>query len=156
MAPTDLRKAIDERVSATEFAAAPIPDAVIADLLLLTQRAPTAFNSQPYRGIILRTAADRARVAEAMIASNQQKVNGAPLVIAFAADLEPSKEVSRHQGLMKDAGTPQFAIDMVPGYLRGYAGEGTPAGLAWSYKQTTFAAATFIFAARALGLVTRP
>ncbi|TMW69314.1 hypothetical protein Poli38472_001470 [Pythium oligandrum] len=156
MASTDLRKVIEERVSVTEFAETPIPDAVVADLLRLTQRAPTAFNTQPYRGIILRTAEDRARVAESMIASNQVKVNGAPLVIAFAADLEPSKEVPRLQGLMKEGGAPQFVIDIVPGYLQGYSGEGTPAGLAWSYKQTSIAATTFIYAARALGLVTRP
>ncbi|TMW69313.1 hypothetical protein Poli38472_001469 [Pythium oligandrum] len=156
MTTSDLRQVIEERVSVVEFAKTPIPDTVLADLLRLTQRAPTSFNTQPYRAVILRTAEDRTRLSEAMLASNVAKVKGAPLVVAFVADLEPSKEIPRNQQLMRDAGIPEAYINVLPTFLKGFSGEGTPAGLAWSYKQTTFAAATFIFAARALGLVTRP
>ncbi len=58
---------------------------------------------------------------------------------------------------MRDAGTPEVVIDILPGYLKGFTGEGTPAGShSWAYKQTSIAAATFMYAAKAHGLVTRP
>jgi nitroreductase len=45
----------------------------------------------------------------------------------------------------------------MPGYLAGFSGENTPEGAkSWSYKQTSIAAATFIYAAAAKGLATCP
>lgn len=149
-------KLFTERGSIREYAKTPVPGEVVAELLRLTQRAPTAFNTQPYVAIILRSEDDRAHLAPAMLASNQAKVTSAPLVVVFAADLEPSKGVPRLQELMRAGGAPEGMVNFLPMYLNNFSGEGTDKGLGWSYKQTSIAAATFLYAAAAHGLATCP
>ncbi|KAJ0407584.1 hypothetical protein ATCC90586_006227 [Pythium insidiosum] len=154
---TELRSIISDRVSHREYSDKQVSDEVVADILRLTQRAPTAFNSQPYVAVVLREQEDKDRLAPAMLATNQTKVKGAPLVIAFAADLQPSKNVPRLQDMMREAGAPEGMVNYMPTYLDSFSGENTEAGsIAWSYKQTSIAAATFLYAARIHGLVTCP
>ncbi|TYZ69137.1 hypothetical protein PybrP1_002988 [[Pythium] brassicae (nom. inval.)] len=136
-----LRKAITSRGAVRAYAPTPVPDAVLAEVLRLTQRAPTGFNVQPYSVVVLRDQADREKIADAMLGPNSAKVKDAPVVVVFAADTRPSQRVPRIQRLLRDNGSPDAFVDRLPG-----------ATLAWAYKQTTFAAATFLYAAHASGL----
>ncbi|TMW69310.1 hypothetical protein Poli38472_001466 [Pythium oligandrum] len=173
-----LRQLLLSRASARGFSPEPVPDDVLANVVKMTQRAPSAFNTQPYACILVRDQADRDRLAGAMLASNGQKVKDAPVVAVFAADLEPSRRVPRLQKMMYDNGASPAEVNNLPLYLRMFAGEGHIADgirsvistvisplravpgavptIAWSFKQTTFAAATFLHAAESQGLVTRP
>lgn len=91
---------------------------------------------------------------------------------------EPSRRVPFIQQLMHNNNEPPSDINNLPHHLRLFAGEGHLGGaircaistvmspiqavpsnvptIAWSFKQTAFAAANFIYAAQAHGLVTCP
>ncbi|DAZ93595.1 TPA: hypothetical protein N0F65_011779 [Lagenidium giganteum] len=173
-----LRHVLAKRTSARGWASKPVPEHVLGDVLRLTLRAPSGFNMQPYACILVRTPEDRERIAVSMLAGNAARVKQAPVVAVFAADLEPSKRVPHIQQMMYKNDFPADAINNLPLYVRMFAGEGhlatgvrsvvstlmsplravpssTPT-IAWSYKQTAIAATTFMFAAQAHGLVTRP
>ena len=133
---------------------------------------------QPYAGVLLTKHEDRELLASAMLGSNVQKVKEAPLVMVFAADLEPSKRVPELQKLEYEAGASTEAIAKLPMHLRMFVNEGalgaavklalattvTPTQpipsyaptIAWAYKHTIFAASTFLLAAESYGIATCP
>ncbi|KAH7491526.1 hypothetical protein PRIC1_003062 [Phytophthora ramorum] len=173
-----LGAAIEERYACKAFLPDAVPDKTLKEILKLTLRAPTGFNTQPYACVLVREQKDREKLAEAMMDSNARKVTEAPVVAVFAADCEPSKRVLRLQKLAHDNGAPADFVGNMPHVVRLFSGEGVVAsGLraaiatavsplqpapsnvsteAWAFKQTTFAAATFLYAAQVHGLATCP
>ncbi|KUF95756.1 hypothetical protein AM588_10006840 [Phytophthora nicotianae] len=133
-----LGAAIRERYACKAFLPEPVPDETLREILKLTQ--------------------DRAALTTAMIDSNVRKVNEAPVVVVFAADCEPSKNVSRMQQLNRDNGAPDEFVNKIPALVELFSGEHNPevSTEAWAYKQATFAAATFLYAAQVHGLATCP
>lgn len=51
------------------------------------QRAPSSFNAQPYRMVVVRGEEAKQRLAGAMLGGNQAKVATAGATVVFAADL---------------------------------------------------------------------
>ncbi|EGZ13517.1 hypothetical protein PHYSODRAFT_316711 [Phytophthora sojae] len=145
-----LGAAISERFTCKSFLSDPVPDEMLREILKLTARAPTGFNTQPYVAIVLRSAEDRARLASAMLDSNVRKVNEASVSVVFAADCEPSKNVARLQQLNRDNGAHEAFVSKIPPVVEFFSGEHDPnmPTEAWVYKQTTFAATTFLYAAQ--------
>uniref|UniRef100_K3WSQ5 Nitroreductase domain-containing protein n=1 Tax=Globisporangium ultimum (strain ATCC 200006 / CBS 805.95 / DAOM BR144) TaxID=431595 RepID=K3WSQ5_GLOUD len=129
----------------------------------MMQRAPSGMNTQPYTCVVLRDQADRDNLANAMLDMNKRKVKEAPVVVVFAADLEPSRRVPLIQERkLGHSDTPE-EIEKIVNTLNKFSFEGadpqTPGyvpTIAWSYKQTILAAATFLYAAQAAGLSTCP
>ncbi|KAG4058382.1 hypothetical protein PC123_g6661 [Phytophthora cactorum] len=166
-----LGAAIRERYACKAFLPESIPDETLQEILKLTQRSPSGFNTQSWVCIVLRTTEDRAALANAMIDANVRKVNEAPVVVVFAADCEPSKNVPRMQQLNRDNGAPDDFVNRIPALVEMFSGEHDPkvsteawaykhdpkvSTEAWAYKQATFAAATFLYAAQVHGLATCP
>ncbi|KAE9331418.1 hypothetical protein PF008_g15446 [Phytophthora fragariae] len=173
-----LGAAIEERYACKAFLPDAVPDKTLQEILKLTLRAPTGFNTQPYACVLVREQKDREKLAEAMLDSNARKVKEAPVVAVFAADCEPSKRVPRLQKLAHDNGAPVDFVSNLPHFVRLFSGEGVvvrglraaiatavsplqpaPSNVsteAWAYKQATFAAATFLYAAQEYGLATCP
>lgn len=175
---TDVRAVIEERYACKAFLPTPVPKATLKEILRLTQRAPTSFNVQPYACILVREQKDRDKLADAMMATNARRVQEAPVVAVFAADLEPTKRVPRLQQLAHDNGASGDFVNNMPHVVRLFSGEGTVASVlraiistavsplrpapsnvsteAWAFKQTAFVAATFLYAAQMHGLATCP
>ncbi|KAG2763417.1 hypothetical protein Pcac1_g24917 [Phytophthora cactorum] len=153
-----LGAAIRERYACKAFLPESIPDETLQEILKLTQRSPSGFNTQSWVCIVLRTTEDRAALANAMIDANVRKVNEAPVVVVLAADCEPSKNVPRMQQLNRDNGAPDDFVNRIPALVEMFSGEHDPkvSTEAWAYKQATFAAATFLYAAQVHGLATCP
>ncbi|RLN46875.1 hypothetical protein BBJ29_002884 [Phytophthora kernoviae] len=173
-----LGAAIQDRYACKAFLPDPVPEQTLQEILKLTLRAPTGFNTQPYACVVVRKQADREKLAEAMMASNVRKVKEAPVVVVFAADCEPTKRVPRLQKLAADNGASTDLVNNLPHVVRLFSGEGVAAsGIraaiatavsplqpapsnvsteAWAFKQTTFAAATFLYAAQEHGVATCP
>ncbi|KAF1333234.1 Nitroreductase family, partial [Globisporangium splendens] len=166
-----LRKAISDRSTVRFFSADPVPDALLAEVLRLTQRAPSAMNMQPYACVVVRDQTGREKLAEAMLDTNGRKVKEAPVTVVFAADLrtlyglitEPSHRVPLIQEMKLGHGATAAEIEHMTHALSRFSGEGLTADstnspdeptYAWSYKQTIFAATTFLYAAQASGLST--
>jgi nitroreductase len=79
--------------------------------------------------------------------------------------LEPSKNVERVQKLKREHGVPAAKVVNMPRDVRLFSRHGLDADadaplsaptIAWAFKQTTFAAATLLFAAEELGLGSCP
>ncbi|CAH0481466.1 unnamed protein product [Peronospora belbahrii] len=149
---------IEERYACKSFLPDTVPDKTLQEILKLTLRAPTGFNTQPYACVLVREQKDRNQLAEAMMGSNVRKVKEAPIVAVFAADCEPSKRLPRLQQLAHDNGAPrrrcaQHAARAVSPLMPVPSNVSTEA---WAFKQTAFAAATFLYAAQVYGLATCP
>lgn len=77
-----------EAHTAYTFSDEPVGEEVIAAIHDLVKYAPTAVNSQPLRGVLVRPGAARERLVELMDAKNQPKTATAPLTAILAADLD--------------------------------------------------------------------
>lgn len=137
-------KLVNERYACKEFdATRPVSDDLLAKLIELTQRSPTSFNTQPWIAIVVRDPDAKAKLVSALAPGNQPKADSAPVNVVFAADTQPEK-------LLTDA-TPDFVKNALPLFM----GQCTTPE-AWAFKQTSFAASTFMLAATAHGLSTNP
>ena len=74
------------RRSVRKFTDKPLTDTQINELLALVGRAPSAFNVQPWRFVVVRDETVKRELQGA--AYNQPQVAGAPVVIAMYADME--------------------------------------------------------------------
>jgi hypothetical protein len=94
----------------------PIPSSLLATLLSLTQRAPSSFNIQPYRLILLQDPQLRDKIAtQAMLGANGGRVRTAPVTVVFAADLESSRLMPKVVDLFKKTGHfPEAFLKNIP------------------------------------------
>ena len=79
-----LEQLVRRRRATPHFAPDPVPVAVIETALRIAGEAPSGYNLQPWRFILVRDAAHRARLREA--AFDQPKVSEAPLVVVACAE----------------------------------------------------------------------
>jgi coenzyme F420-0:L-glutamate ligase/coenzyme F420-1:gamma-L-glutamate ligase len=119
-----LADVIPERRSIRRYQPAPIPDALIERLLAAACWAPSAHNRQPWRFAVLRDAAPKARLAQAMgarlaadrrrdgddptaiaadVARSHARISGAPAVVAACLTLadmdrypDPARAAAEH------------------------------------------------------------
>jgi 3-hydroxypropanoate dehydrogenase len=77
-----------EAHTAHAFTDEPVTDAQVAAVHELVKYGPTSLNSQPLRGVLVRSPAARERLVDAMAPGNQEKTRRAPLTVVLAADLD--------------------------------------------------------------------
>jgi len=177
---------VQNRYSNTHYARKSVCRTILNDLLRLTQRAPSSFNTQPFKLIVLQDPALRNKVAtHAMLGANGDRVRNAPVTVVFAADLESGRLMPRVVELFRQTGTfpegflkkvPFFATLFSTGYrfslLRWclYWGKRVAMNVVgvfkavprferpetWAAKNTMLAAMTFMLAASSHGLTTCP
>ncbi|CAD7925310.1 unnamed protein product [Amoebophrya sp. A120] len=107
-----------------------VPEALLVDILRTAQRAPSSFNTQPYKVILVRDAALKEAVAARAMSNekNADVVRKADTTAVFLADCEMMDEVPRVQQLFCDTtNAPEDYIrDALPraigGLSVGYAG----------------------------------
>lgn len=94
----------------------PIPSSLLTTLLSITQRAPSSFNIQPYRLILLQDPQLRDKIAtQAMLGANGGRVRTAPVTVVFAADLESSRLMPKVVDLFKKTGHfPEAFLKNIP------------------------------------------
>jgi len=83
--PLSVPEAIRVRRTTKKFKPDPIPEATLKELISLTLAAPSSFNLQPWRIVIVDEPAQRAALAKA--AWNQAQIATAPVTFVFAASL---------------------------------------------------------------------
>lgn len=100
-----LRGLVHGRRSARRFDAdAALPRSAVQAALELAQRAPSAFNLQPYRVVVVRDALARKQLAHCMVGGNIRRVGEAPATAVFLADLQPWRLIPRLVDLERSAG----------------------------------------------------
>ena len=133
----------------------PLDGALLARLLRLATHAPSGFNLQPWRFLVVRSEANRRKLRAC--AFNQPKVSEAPVLVVVLGYLYPEKT---HLGPVLDAmtalgaATPEQAAE-----LRGRASRAM-ARVAdrtlWATRSTMLAASTLLIAAESLGVASAP
>jgi len=147
------------------------------DVLRSTLRSPSSFNLQPSQIILVESQDAKDALSEhAMLGiGNQFRVKQASSVAVFLSDLEPTKRVNRIHQLEKDHRHPNYRASF-PLSTSFLIGEGHAANIikgiateflsavhpmpevepvqAWSYKNTSLLAQTFVYAAESHNLAT--
>jgi len=161
-----------------------ISDEILTQICEITQRAPTSFNSQPYKIILVRSMKAKELLAGAMLNdSNSARVTDSDVTAVFCADLEVVDNIPKIQQLYRDVGhAPEDYIEnIIPMGLKvqsmGFSGARayisrvmapillklvsffrlTPAynsPKTWAFRQLGFVTDHFVLAATAAGLGT--
>ncbi|HYW32333.1 MAG TPA: nitroreductase family protein [Gemmatimonas sp.] len=151
-AGTDTAMAARSRRSVRSYSGEPIDDETVTELLTLTGRAPSAFNLQPWRFVVVRSADTRAALGAA--AYGQKQITGAPVVIALYADME---DTLQHLGeVVHPDLTPEKRADTIAMLERTFGGMSVEARGVWANAQSNIALGYLLLLARAQGLDTSP
>ncbi len=152
---TDLltvRDAAEQRRSIRAFEPEPIPSEDLDEILRLTSLAPSAFNLQPWRFVIVETPEVKERLAEA--AFNQRQVRSAPAVIVLYTDMQDTLEhldEVLHPG--QDAAKRASSRESI---LRSFAKKSDAEREAWGAEQGNIALGYLLLTAEAHGYQTSP
>jgi nitroreductase len=145
-------KAAESRRSIRKYESTPVPREEILDLLRLAARAPSAFNVQPWRFVVV-TDDDLKRQLSAA-AYNQQQIINAPATIVMYSDMESALErmpESMHPGMpqeQRDAGVASFRAR--------FASQSVEEREGWGLGQANIALGYLLLLAEAKGLATSP
>uniref|UniRef100_A0A6S8CF35 Nitroreductase domain-containing protein n=1 Tax=Aplanochytrium stocchinoi TaxID=215587 RepID=A0A6S8CF35_9STRA len=156
-----------------------VPLETLEKILSLTQRAPSSFNLQPYKAVIVRDEIVKKRVAYCMTDNNIKKVLNASLTLVFASDLKPGQEIDKIMALEREHGLPEQVVKARKFGATVFVGSSNEAekvvkktlfstisqvtqmptinsSEGWAFKNTMTAAQTFILGCHAYGLATAP
>lgn len=149
-----LSEAIQERRATPSFDGKPIPDKDLKKIIEAGLSAPSGYNLQPWRFIVVRTLEQRRRLRAA--AFNQAKVEEASAVIVacgdkdgWRADLEEMIRMGRENGMTENYA--EGARANIPEYLGNHSNL-----TAWLNRHTMIALTTMMWMAEALGYDTAP
>ena len=129
---------------------------VMRSIIATTQTAPSSFNFQPYK-IILVSSRDLKEVLARTACfgyQNTSKVANCSVLAVFLGDKIPSDLTNKVVALEAAGGADPGYVTSLP-QKTAFLGSSTSAGAeAWSEKNTAFAAQNYMLAATALGLST--
>lgn len=91
-----VREAADRRRSIRQYTDEPVPEADLREMLRIASLAPSAWNLQPWRAVVVRDPSLKARLAVA--ANDQPQVKRAPAVIVLYADAEDAMNARHASG----------------------------------------------------------
>ena len=144
-----------DRRATSHFKPDPVPEEYIEAILELGTQAPSGYNLQPWRFVVVRDKENRERLKR--VAYNQEKVGEAPvIIIAFAIrdDWKNYIDAIFEEGARRGFGTP----DMVPQIIRqasGFLEKGISQPL-WLNRHTMIAVTAMMLLAETYGLDTAP
>jgi nitroreductase len=150
-----LSQAIAQRRATPSFDGTPIPDADLKKILEAGLHAPSGYNMQPWRFVVVRTEDQKRRLRAASF--NQPKVEEASAVIVACGDADGwrSGDVEEMLRLGCEGGMPENYAEQartnIPNYLANH-----PNLTAWLYKHVMLAFTSMMLMAEVLGYDTAP
>lgn len=145
-------EAAEARRSVRKYKDQPVPEADLREILRVAGLAPSAFNVQPWRFVVVRDAALRAALGEA--AYGQAQVTGAPAVIVLYSDM---RDVLENAEAVVHPGVGADKVAATAAQLRRMWGSRTDADReTWGAGQSYIALGFLLLAAQSLGLGTSP
>ncbi|MDY7024551.1 MAG: nitroreductase family protein [Cyanobacteriota bacterium] len=155
----NLKQAIEGRRAARAFRSDPIPDAILQEILRLGTQAPSGFNLQPWRFIVVRSLENKQKLRAC--AFDQRQVEEAPVVLICCGDRNVSQSdyiesvitLGKEQGAINDAYA-DVLRSKIPGLF-----ENRPCFEsleAWTNRHTIFAVAYLTIVARGYGVDSCP
>lgn len=149
-----ITKAILDRRATRHFINKPVPREYITAILQLALQAPSGYNLQPWRFIVVQEEENRKRLQKA--AMDQEKVGEAPVVvIAYAVRDEWRNHM--HEIFVEGSNRGAGKREMIPEQEKNvdqFLGSFPPA--TWLNRHTMIAYTTMVIAAEAYGLDTAP
>jgi nitroreductase len=155
----DLLEAINQRRAARAFSSQTIPDATLETILRLGTQAPSGFNLQPWRFIVVRNPENKAQLKEC--AFNQRQVGEAPIVLICCGDraalTSDNIESVIRLGEKNKAMNEQYA-DYMRNTIPGFAENGPSFNNteAWTNRHTMLAVAQMMLVAKSYGVDSCP
>ncbi len=145
-------EAADSRRSVRKFTSEPVPQSELRELVRVAGRAPSAFNVQPWRFVVVTDPAIKERLREA--AFGQQQVTGAPAVIVLYSDMRDALDT------VDDAIHPDVQGEkreaQKQSLLGSFAKRDDDARESWGAEQSNIALGYLLLAAEGMGLGTSP
>jgi nitroreductase len=144
-----------DRRATSHFTNEEVPEAILEAILKLGAQAPSGYNLQPWRFIVVREEANRKRLQKA--AFNQPKVAEAPVVIIAIGMKEEWKELADEvfkEGAERGAGDIEKWKDVKDGALKFLTGMQKMD--VWVNRHTMIAFTTMMLVAEAYGYDTAP
>jgi nitroreductase len=150
-----LSQAIAERRATASFDDVPVPDADLKRILDAGLHAPSGYNMQPWRFVVVRSLEQRVRLRAA--AFNQPKVEEAPVVIVACGDADGWRngDIEEMLRLGREGGMPENYAEQARQNIPNYLSE-LPDMNAWLNKQVMLAFTTMMWMAEAMGYDTAP
>jgi len=151
-----LKEAIHERRATPSFDGAPIPPEDLKTILEAGLCAPSGYNIQPWRFVVVQDAEQKSRLRAASY--NQAKVEEASAVIVACGDADGwRKDLDLMLQLGREGGMPESyaaqARNSVPSYLSSFSSDQMKG---WLNKQVMLAVTTMLWMAEVLGYDTAP
>lgn len=133
----------------------PVPDALLGEILRLATHAPSGYNLQPWRFLVVRSPGNREKLR--MCAYGQPKVAEAPVVVIVLGYHTPQRtHIDAMIGMQIERGaiTPEIGKGMRAMAAR--AVDNVPNTEVWATRSAMLAAATMMIAAESLGVNSAP
>jgi nitroreductase len=148
----NVREAAEQRRSIRAYEPGPIPREDMEEILDVVRRAPSAFNVQPWRFVVVETPELKEQLAAA--AFNQRQVRSAPAVIVLYTDMEDA--LANLDAVVHPGMSPEQQ-ESTKGTIRGIFGPQTVEEReAWGAGQGYIALGYLLLAAEARGYQTSP
>ncbi len=154
---------VRNRRATNSFDSSPIPDADLKQILTLGLDAPSAYNLQPWRFVVVRDPAQRKALRA--VAFDQPKIEEASVVLVACADTQGWREDAAVmadeavvRGLML-AEAAQMMVQRIHGAMSatpGSAGGYAPDLAVWANRQAMIAFTTIMWTAEVMGYNTAP
>ncbi len=154
-APRPFLQIVAERRSTPSFETTAVPDNDLEAILHAGLQAPSSYNLQPWRFIVVRSAEGRRKLRVACF--NQAKVEEAAVLIVACGDADGwrSGDLEEILRMGREGGMPESFLEQmrsnVPLYLREH-----PNLSAWLNRQVMLSVGTMMWAAESLGYNTAP
>jgi nitroreductase len=143
-----------DRRATSHFKSDPVPQEYIEAILRFGAQAPSGYNFQPWRFVVVRDAENKKRLQQA--AYGQPKISEAPvMIVAFAVEEEWRSNVDAvfEEGVRRGFGNAESVEKSKQGALQFLSGM-NPA--VWMNRHTMIAFTTMMLVAEAYGLDTAP
>jgi nitroreductase len=143
-------QAAESRHSVRRFRPDPVPVADVREILRLTSLAPSAFNVQPWRFVVVQDEDTKARLRVA--ARGQAQVTAAPVVIALYSDM---KDALANLDELVHPGVPaEQRPARRQGILNAFANKSDAEREAWGAAQSGIALGFLLLVAESMGYAT--
>jgi nitroreductase len=150
-----LSLAIEQRRASPSFNGVPIPDEDLKRILEAGLHAPSSYNLQPWRFVVVRNPEQRRRLRAASF--NQPKVEEASAVIVACGDIDGWRNGDLDESLRmgREGGMPENYAEQARTVIANYLSN-LPNPTAWLFKQVMLAFTSMMLMAEVLGYDTAP
>ncbi|WP_446743295.1 nitroreductase family protein [Silvibacterium acidisoli] len=150
-----LSLAIEQRRASPSFNGAPVPDEDLKRILDAGLHAPSSYNLQPWRFVVVRNPEQRRRLRAASF--NQPKVEEASVVIVACGDIDGWRNGDLDESLRmgREGGMPENYAEQARTVIANYLSN-LPNPTAWLFKQVMLAFTSMMLMAEVLGYDTAP